>query len=146
VRCLAVSAALLATSWATCLPRSRASCPVSLTRSLTWSATGPNFSSSTRVEGTASPARKPIAAAPMASPSGFSLASPAVRLACCLSWPLSGVASLTRDAVPLTESPARDAVPATASLARVAVSLTLSLTLSTVSLTLSLAREGTSAL
>src|SRR5215218_2716840 len=31
VRCLAVWAALLAASWATCLPRSRASCPVSLT-------------------------------------------------------------------------------------------------------------------
>src|SRR5215208_5640213 len=74
---LAVSAAVEATSWATCLPRSRASWPVSLTLSLTWSAIGPSFSSSTRVEGTASPARKPMATAPMASPSGFSWAMPA---------------------------------------------------------------------
>ena len=87
-----------------------------------------------------------MAAAPMASPSGFSLARPAARRACCLTSPPVGVASPTRDAVPLAASPARDVVPVTASLARVAVSLTLDLTFSTLSLTSSLAREGTSAL
>ena len=43
--------------------------------------TGPIFSSSTRVDGISMPARKPIAAAPMASPSGFSWAMPTVALA-----------------------------------------------------------------
>jgi hypothetical protein len=76
-----------------------------------------------------------MAAAPMASPSGFSLAIPAARRACCLTSPRLGVASL-----------ARSVAPVTASLARVAVSLTFALTFSTLSLTASLAREGTSAL
>ena len=76
-----------------------------------------------------------MAAAPMASPSGFSLAMPAARRPACLTCPRLGVAS-----------PARDAVPTTASLARVAVSLTFDFMFSTLSLTASLAREGTSAL
>ena len=73
---LAVSAALWAASCATCLPRSSASWPVSLARSFIWSAIGPIFSSSTRVEGISLPATKPTATEPSASPIGFCWATP----------------------------------------------------------------------
>ena len=76
-----------------------------------------------------------MATAPMASPSGFSLAMPAARRVFCLTSPPLGVAS-----------PTRPVAPVTASLARVAVSLTFDFMFSTLSLTASLAREGTSAL
>ena len=76
-----------------------------------------------------------MATAPMANPSGFSLARPAACRAVCLTSPPLGVAS-----------PTRSVAPVTASLALVAVPLTADFTLSTLSLTASLAREGTSAL
>ncbi len=113
---------MLATSWATCLPRSSASWPVSLTWSFTWSATGPSFSFSTFVVGMSIPARKPIAMEPMARPSGFSCAMPAPRLATSLTSPVLGVASLTLPAAPVIVSFTEATVPLTFSLARVGTS------------------------
>jgi len=54
----------------------------------------------------ARPARNPMAAAPIARPSGFSCASPAARLACRSTCTPPGVAWLTREAVSPTVSPA----------------------------------------
>ena len=130
---LAVSVAVEATSWATLVAVQRLLAGL---LDLVLDLVGRRARLSSRPgRGTARPARNPRAADPMVSPSGFSSARPAVRLACCLTWPPLGVASLTRPAAPLATSPARDAVPATASLARAAVSLTLDFTLSIFSLT-----------
>ena len=80
---------------ATCLPRSSASWPVSLAFSLTWSAIGPIFSSSTLVDGTAGRrgTRPPRRRSPR--PSGFSWATPPRGWAPCLTS--SAVGSRARD-------------------------------------------------